>query len=91
MRVSFPVSSSSSHTDTEIATMVMLACYESSQHCSGAVTCYCGSGHFTQNAESLSCEEPDPGILQTSGFSTGFANGHVMQCFCGFGYNLNCV
>jgi len=39
----------------------------------------------------------NPGLLWTSGFSTGFANDKhtsavYVQCFCGFGYNLNwCV
>jgi len=27
-------------------------------------------------AASLSCDQPDPELLQTSGFATGFANGH---------------
>ena len=30
----------------------------------------------TSPAASLSCDQPDPGLLQTSCFSTGFANGH---------------
>jgi len=65
--------------------MVMLASYESlvalCRHCD----------LFTFTVEKLvlllkakmklhslhvSCDEPDPGLLQTLGFSTGFANGH---------------
>jgi len=42
----------------------------------------------------LSCDEPDPGILQTLGFSTGFANGHckytsAVPVLFGFDYTLN--
>jgi len=49
------------NTHTVIATMVMLASYESSQHCAGVMT-------FPV--------EPDPGLPQNSASSTGFANGH---------------
>jgi len=31
---------------TEMATMVMLASYESSQYCAGVVPVYCGNRHF---------------------------------------------
>ena len=54
--------------------MVVLASYESSQHCAGVVTCLSLLWrHFTQ---SFSCEDPDLGLLQTSGFSTVFAISH---------------
>jgi len=57
--------------------MVMLASYECSQHCAGVVTCLSLLWrHFTLDVESFSCEDPDPGLLQTSGFSTVFANSH---------------
>jgi len=36
----------------------------------------CGWHICTQDAGSLSCDEPDPVLLQTSSFSTGFADGH---------------
>jgi len=32
--------------------------------------------------EYLSCDESDPGLLQTSGLSIGFANGHHKYIYC---------
>jgi len=55
--------------------MVMLASYESILVRIAQVLYFdCGNGHFTYDAESLSCDECM--LLHTSGFSTGFANGH---------------
>jgi len=60
--------------------MVMLASYESSQYYEGVVTCLCWlwkqAFHLEPREFSLSCDEPDLGLLQTSGLSTGFADGH---------------
>jgi len=64
---------------TETATVVMLASYESSNHCAGVVTCLCLIAvgmDIHLGGRDLSCDDPDPGFLQTSGFSTGFANGY---------------
>jgi len=35
-----------------------------------------GTSPRMQRDNYLSCDKPDLGLLQTSGFSTGFANGH---------------
>ena len=59
--------------------MVMLASYESSQHCAGVVTTCLWLITIEVGIHlgvRENCDDPDPGVLQTSGFSTGFANGH---------------
>jgi len=64
------------NTHTETVTMVMLASYESSHRCAGVSGyVYCRIGIHLEGRE-FKFDDADPGFLQTSGFSTGFANGH---------------
>ena len=55
--------------------MVTLASYESSQHCESIVSCLLWEYAFHLGRRvSVVMNLHDPGFLQTSGFSTGFAN-----------------
>jgi len=42
------------------------------------ITVETGISPTMQKGIYLSCDDPDPGLLQTLGFSTGFANGHYI-------------
>jgi len=66
--------------------MVTLASYESSQHCASIVTCLLWEYAFhLRRRVSVVMNLHDPGFLQTSGFSTEFANNtmnNIIQVQC---------